>query len=439
MMTRTSSLEWWRPAPTVAAPLPHSARRPRSGSLPFWALMAFTFVMLLAPQSFFPALEALRPALVIALIATLAYLWDRISHHRAMVVRSREVWVMAGLAVWTALTIPLSYDPGGSTTFFLNYYLKALIIFWLVSHVVNSTERLRQVFWLLTLMAIPLALTGIEHFFSGVYLAAPTGFERISGYEAPLTANPNDLALMLNIVLPLTIALLLTVRRASLRLVLLVAIGFSSAAVLVTFSRAGFLTLASLLLLYCWKFRRRRQRRWVWGLVPLIIIGVMLVGPAYLDRLATITDIEADKTYSAQERWSDMTAAARFTRDHPIFGAGIGQNVHATKEERGPDGGLVHNVYLQYAAELGLPGVGLFILLFILCFKSAAFVRQWGKEKEDREVFYIGEAIQLSLVAFGISAMFHPVAYHVHFYYLAGLAVAARNIVNSDRTEHENG
>jgi probable O-glycosylation ligase (exosortase A-associated) len=436
-MNRTSSLEWWRPARAEAASLPRVGRRP-SGSLPFWALMAFTFVMLIAPQNMFPSLETIRPALLTALIATLAYIWDRVIRPKKAGGYSAEIWITIGLALWTVLTIPLSYDPVDSAAYFLDRYSKALVIFWLISQVVNSPEKLRKSFWVLTLMAMPLAITGISNFFSGVYLAAAmTGFERISGYEAPLTANPNDLALMLNIILPLTIALLLMSRRASLRLVLLAGIGCSAASILLTFSRAGFLTLASLLLIYCWRLRRRRERRWVWGLLPVVLMGVLLIGPAYLDRLSTITDMEADKTYSAQERWSDMTAAARFTQEHPIVGAGLGQNVLATREERGPDGGLVHNVYLEYAAELGLPGLALFLALFILCLKSTRFVQARARAANDTGLFYIGEAIQLSLIAFGISAMFHPVAYHPHFYYLAGLAVAAKNTVR-DRTGHEN-
>jgi O-antigen ligase len=116
----------------------------------------------------------------------------------------------------------------------------------------------------------------------------------------------------------------------------------------------------------------------------------------------------------------------------------LGQNVLATREERGADGGLVHNAYLEYAAELGLPGLALFLALFILCLKATRFVQARAREANDTGLFYIGEAIQLSLIAFGISAMFHPVAYHVHFYYLAGLAVAAKNTVRADRTGHEN-
>jgi O-antigen ligase len=265
------------------------------------------------------------------------------------------------------------------------------------------------------------------NFFSGVYQSSING-QRITGYEGALTGNPNDLALMLNLILPLTMALLLLSRRPLIRLILLGSMFLSAGAVVLTFSRGGFLALATLLLLYIWKLRRRPEGHWLWALIPLIIICITIVGPAYMDRLATITDIEADKTHSAQERWNDMAAAARFTLAHPFVGAGLGQSLLATQEERGPDGGLVHNVYLQYAAELGLPGLLLFLILFIQCLKSTAGVQARARQKNDRHLFYIGEAVQLSLIAFAISAMFHPVAYHIHFYYIAGFAVAARKI-----------
>jgi O-antigen ligase len=254
--------------------------------------------------------------------------------------------------------------------------------------------------------------------------------QRIVGYEGGLTGNPNDLALMLNLILPLSVALLLSSSRAMTRLLLLASICLSTIAVVVTFSRGGFLTLAILLALYTWRVRHRRERRWLWGIIPVLIISIPLIGPSYLDRLSTITNIEADRTGSAQQRWNDMAAATRFTFSHPIAGAGIGQSALASREERGPEGGLVHNVYLQYASELGLPGLILFLMLFIAAVRSAAFVQRQAKRENNSELFYIGEALQLSLIAFSISAMFHPVAYHIHFYYMAGLAVAAKNILS---------
>jgi probable O-glycosylation ligase (exosortase A-associated) len=427
-MARTSTLEWWRPAGAQEAAPSAAVAAARGGSLPFGMLMTFTLFMMLAPQDFFPALEGLRLPLVVALLATAAYVWDRIAHNAPFAFAAREFWLIGLLTAWAVLTAPLSYDPKDSWTFLLNSYGRTFAVFWLVSNVINTVERLRRTFWVLTLIALPLAATAIEHYITG---ASTDTSGRIAGYDAPLTGNPNDLALMLNLILPLSIALLMLARKASTRLLLLAGIALSAAGVIITFSRGGFLTLATLLLLYVWRLRARPQRRWVWGLIGVILICIPLVGPSYMDRLSTITNFEADKSGSAQERWADMEAAAAFTLEHPLIGAGIGQNMLAVQEERGPDGGIVHNVYLEYAAELGLVGLAIFLLFYFTSVKSAASVQRGAEKEGDTEMFTMGEAIQFSLIAFGVAAMFHPVAYHMYLYYFAGLAVAAKNAFQS--------
>jgi hypothetical protein len=41
-----------------------------------------------------------------------------------------------------------------------------------------------------------------------------------------------------------------------------------------------------------------------------------------------------------------------------------------------------------------------------------------------QDLFQYGVAVEASLVAFAVSGMFHPSAYHFYFYIIAGLAVA---------------
>ncbi len=432
-MNRASSAEWWRPDAVAETARERAAGAAETqGAAPFWALMAFTFIMLISPQAFFPVLTPLRLALVSAALAAATYFWHCLIHRRPLSIRAREIWIVAGLAVWVLITIPLSYAPERSAAIFFDDYSKTLLLFWLLCNVVSSVKKFGRVFWAFSLMAIPLAATGIEHFFSGVF-SGPAS-DRIAGYEAALTGNPNDLALMLNLMLPLTVALLQIHRGGAVRTFLLGVLCLTVTAIILTFSRGGFLTMAALLLIYLWKFRRRPQRRWIWGLVAFLLVCIPLVGPAYLDRLATITDVPADMSGSAQQRWSDMAAALSYTVKHPLIGAGIGQNIKAVQEERGPDGFLVHNVYLEYAVELGLPGLILFLLLLAGCLKSAALAQKRSRGVPRlREFFYLAEGIQVSLVAFAVAAMFHPLAYHFQFYYLGGLAVAAKAVAGAER------
>jgi O-antigen ligase len=90
---------------------------------------------------------------------------------------------------------------------------------------------------------------------------------------------------------------------------------------------------------------------------------------------------------------------------------------------------MVHNVYLEYAADVGLPGLLLFLLLLWSSIRSAAAARRMDKDgSSEGEVSLLAGGIQASLLGFVIAAMVHPVSYNFYFFYLAGLAVAAKRI-----------
>jgi O-antigen ligase len=113
-----------------------------------------------------------------------------------------------------------------------------------------------------------------------------------------------------------------------------------------------------------------------------------------------------------------------------LIGAGIGQDILALNEARGLGWRSVHNVYLQYAVDLGLPGAILFVVLLGLCLSAAAAV-----ERSDlgEGLPALAAGVRISLVAFVAAACFHPAGYHFYFFYIAGLAVALRLIARRPR------
>jgi O-antigen ligase len=396
--------------------------------------MAFTIILILAPQMYFKSLAPLRVGWIAAGVATITYLFDRLVHRGPLTIVSRETRAAAGLALWAILTIPWSYWPGGSVAFLLTAYFKTLVIFCLLANVVVTLERLKAIVWGLSLMAAPLAAYGIRQYLSGGFVA-DGAMNRIASYEAPLTQNPNDLALMLNLIFPLTAALLLSRRTLVARAALLGLMALDAAAIVVSFSRAGFLTLTTTLLLYIGRLVRRPERGWGLAVIVLALLSFPFLPAGYLERLGTISDVEADPTGSAQARWADTVAAVRYVVHHPIVGAGVGMNVLALNEVRGPAWKEVHNVYLEHAVDLGLPGLVLFLVLLTGCFRTAGEVRRRAAGTPAlRDLFCLAEGIQISLAAFAVAALFHPVAYHFYFYYIAGLALALRAVSRPSNT-----
>jgi O-antigen ligase len=232
---------------------------------------------------------------------------------------------------------------------------------------------------------------------------------------------------MLNMLLPLAVGLFLMRPRPVLRVLLAVVITLDVAGVIVTFSRAGFLALVAVVLAYVWKLRRRPERRFILAALLLGILCLPLLPAGYKQRLATVVNTAADPTGSAQARSADTVAALRWVADNPLVGAGIGQDTLALNLERGPRWKAMHNVYLEYAVELGLPGIALFLLLMGSCLRSAASVeRRAAGDPALAGLLHLAGAIRVSLIAFAVGAFFHPIAYHFYFYYFAGLAVALK-------------
>jgi O-antigen ligase len=103
--------------------------------------------------------------------------------------------------------------------------------------------------------------------------------------------------------------------------------------------------------------------------------------------------------------------------------------VLALNQQRGDTWREVHNVYLQYAVDLGLPGLALFLWLFIALFRAAGRVRRrHAPDPGSRDVGIIAGSVQAALIAFAVAAFFHPVAYQFYFFCIAGLGLAVQNV-----------
>ncbi|HET8945393.1 MAG TPA: O-antigen ligase family protein, partial [Candidatus Polarisedimenticolia bacterium] len=347
----------------------------------------------------------------------------------------REVILVAALGAWALATLPFSLWPGGSVALMTGIYFKSFALFGLNANLVTTAKRLRALAWLFALAGIPLALTALNHARTGQVMGGgDEAVKRIAGYEAPLTANPNDLALTLNLLLPFAAALAIWSKNPAVKVFLWGVVVFDAVGVVLTYSRGGFLTLMTLGFLLAWQ--RLRGNTWAWMLLtPAAVAGAIVLfiaPPSYLRHMETITNYQADPTGSAQNRLSDMITSAKIVLRHPFIGAGLGMNGLALNEARSrPAWKMVHDVYLQYAVDLGLLGLGIFLALFFSSLQSARRATRGPHGPPGSEEHFVQEcsrAILFALIAFGVAAVFHPVAYHFYFFGMAGLAVAAARV-----------
>jgi hypothetical protein len=331
-------------------------------------------------------------------------------------------WALV-LGLLAVLSIPAGFWPGGSVGVFLDLFAKSIVVFLLVANIVDTERRFRLLVGSMLAWGVLAALVAVVNFVTGRFDMRSA---RIVGYESSIALNPNDLALTLNILLGLAIGLYAATTRRRHRLLIGAAMGVLVAGVVVSFSRSGFVVLATVLAI--WTARRFRERgaRVLRFLIPAMLVAALVIPEGYSERLATITDSKADASGSSAERWETMMLALRLTAEYPVFGVGLGNNVHVSVERGGPVV-AAHNAYLMVGAELGIFALVVYVLFISSSLAAARAVRRFFGDRVRREGWELGRlagGVELALIAFAVGALFSPVPYHFYLYYPAGLAVA---------------
>lgn len=398
-------------------------------TLGYYALLFLIFIIFIAPQALIPALEPLHLAKVAAGFAVVAYGLRAVSGVRTFAILNAEVKLLCALVACVLLSFIYSRWPGGSVEFFLDQYSKTLIVFFLVANVLTSMVLVRKFVWLIVICSAFNGIVGFVNYKNGVLMG--DNANRIMGGYSGITSNPNDLALSLNLALPFMYYLYRTSGSTTQRGFAVGAALLSLIVIIVTFSRGGFLTLCALLLWAAyakWHARGKLVMGVNLVLVAVLILAIVLIAPAgYSDRVLSIFDASKDETGSREARWEMMEGSVR-TMLHSPWGIGFHMN-NLGLREAGLGWSGVHNVYLEIGTELGFLGLGLFLALQRQLFKAMREVRE---KIERADVNVLAGAIQASMWAFAVAAMFHPVAYHYYFYILAGLAIALRELALND-------
>jgi len=395
--------------------------KPVQKSVPFSGLLLFTFVLFVAPQHIFPALEPLMLAKIAVGLSLIPYLLNRAMTSRPLTMMTPTVrWALV-LGALALLSIPAGAWPGGSVDILIDLFGKSLVIFLLVANVVDTVERFRALVATMIGCGAIAATQALVNYATGHF--DPTG-QRVAGYESALAANPNDLALTLNIALGLALGMLPVLRRPLRRALLVAAMALMVGGIIVTFSRSGFVTLAVLGAMWAARTLRERGGRALPSIALVVVVVMVAVPAGYSDRLSTIVDTDQDPTGSANERWDVMMIALGQIAERPILGYGLGNSIHVTVER----GGLAreaHNAYLKLGAELGIAAIVIYVLFIVSAYASARAVRRFfERRREGWELGRLAGGVEMALVAFAVGALFSPVPYHFYLYFPAGLAVA---------------
>lgn len=391
----------------------------------FRGLMFFTFVLFVGPQLLFPFLQPLHLAKVSAGLGLLIYVVERLNMGQGLTVMTPTVRMVLWLLAVAAAGIPFSSWPGGSWDGLVNEFSKSVLVFVLIANTVRTARRMKLMVGSMAAWGVIMAWTAVRDFSAG---NLAKGGIRIAGYESPMASDPNDLSLTLNMIMPLALAVALGTRNAVARALLLGSVVAMAAGVVASFSRGGFLGLATILIVFLVKRGRDKGLATLVPILAILVLALFVLPAGYGHRIYTIWDTSQDTTGSANARWDGMVEGFKLMIEYPLFGLGLNQHVLGFSK-RGLGWVGVHSAYIQVGADLGVIGFALYLLATWHMFKEVREARQKLLGLAGaRELLALCLGMEIAIPGFVIGAFLLPVAYRFYFYYLAGFAVALHQI-----------
>ncbi len=401
--------------------------------LAFGLLFLFTLLLYLRPNDLIPAMGTFPLAKIVAILAPLAYAYAQYRLGRPIINWTTEVKMVFLMLFLAVLFTPIAASPSDSVSLITDIFIKTVIIFVLIINLVNTRARLRSIISLTVICGTWLAIFAIKNYAAGNFELKG---ERIAGVVGGIFGNPNDLALALNLLIPLAVSLALLgagrVRQFYIACALIMTVG-----VIATFSRAGFISLVAMAAVMLWKFGQgKRTNAAIAGLIAAAIMFGAL-SESYQSRLSSIFDRSKDTTGSAQQRTELLKRGVDLAVRHPIIGLGIGNfHIYSINEK------VAHNAYLETAAELGGIGLLAYLILILAPLRGLSRIERGLRKDETRpdlEMKYLSIGLQAVLVTYMVNSFFISIQYLWYLYYAAGYAVALRLIYAAEKAAQASG
>ena len=321
-------------------------------------------------------------------------------------------------------SILVSFDRG-RTLDVLEMNLRYFIITAVMVKIIDNIKRLDYTLGLFALCGIVMALhTIINYLYTGfTYIGSIRG----AAIESGIFADPNDLALFLNTVLPILFYFFIQSKR---KILLIISISLVVTAIILTYSRGGLLGLIAVFFGILIFRRQARAKILILGICCTVLITA-LVPETYKERISTIqtearVDAETGKYPGRAQAWVELVPL--LLSMSPLLGVGAGCSTYFAGIHYG-HWGLMHNSFLQALLELGLVGFLLFLALFWLPFKQYWKIKKRNDKTENtQKLIDRYQFMLISLIGFAVPAFFLPQAYSPILYFLIGALIVQNEL-----------
>jgi O-antigen ligase len=298
--------------------------------------------------------------------------------------------------------------------------IRAFAVYWVAYNYLRNEEDVRFILLILASIVCMEFLIVMKQRMSGIYRAPGT------------TPHSNTLAVYIDMMNMIFFAFILG-EKSKHSLIYWACLGMGALMVLATFSRGALVTMIlglGLVTVLSFYDRLRPHKMRVIGTLFLLALPVAAkVAPAIIDRFLNAPEASGESRHLAND-------AAKAMANAHFFGVGINNYSHVINNteymnfiEKEVDRGIVHNIYLLHACEMGWIGMVVFILMignfFIIGFRLI-------RKRRDNTVSFMAIGIVVAMFTLWFQSMlewlFRQTYVTVEFFMLAGFLAALSRV-----------
>jgi O-antigen ligase len=387
----------------------------------------------------FPVLAVAHPAALTGILAIAAYFHDSREERRVAHVMVAPTKLLAGLLFWMLLSMPLALRLGNSLDVVFDNFIKTTVMFLVIAGSVRGRGDVQRLMFTYFAGAVLYAAVVITRFDLGSGDAWRLG--HLYYYDA------NDFATFAVTAMPLGIYFTHGGRRPLARLCAGAGLGVLALGFVRSGSRGGFIALAAVAVFVVLRYSAIPVR---WRMSVVALVALVLLASAsdqYWQQMATIfSDTDYNRTQESG-RLQIWRRGVGYMLAQPMLGVGPGnfQTAEGTLSpfaERQQFGigvrwNAAHNSFIQVGAELGIPGLVLFVALIASAFtmlrRSAQFERLLVDGGLDHAP--LTPALTAALLGFLVGCVFLSLAYAEMLYTLVAFAVGLHKVVSRRAAE----
>jgi O-antigen ligase len=354
--------------------------------------------------------------------------------------------LLALISFWALAGVPFAYWSGGVLSTFIFDWSKMLVLFLLLANGLTNLKQVKTIVWVSVICGIIVSITAILNY--AIHGAVNAAGRLVALVNGPYSGS-NYFSVTIMLFLPYTLFEMVLNPRLSRRFLAFAGVSILGVANLLTESRAGILGMALVCMAFIWYLGK-----WGKSLVRIFILLALLT-PVFIlitphgvwERFSTllvdydtqdmsVADPLRMAAGSQRERVQLIFKALGLTIQNPIFGVGMGNfstaSAHTWSTGTGRDWIQTHNTYLQFASELGVPGLLMYLIMLYLAFKGLLRPRRklprGDLGSRNYQLSMLRDATVLSLLGYALVSAFSNVGYQPYFFFVAGVAEAIQRV-----------